>query len=135
MTQRTDPSVEAHVFNAADAEARLGVLEGLSLAGVRLPILVAAFGATQGTATVIPANAVDIIVTVTASTEGVKLPVAVTGRSLTIFADPAIGVKVYPNTNAKIEAAATNVAVTLVKAKATRYYAKSTTQWLALTGA
>lgn len=134
MVQRVDPSTTSQQLNANDAETRLAIVEGVVNNGVRLPVTVAAFGATQGTATLIPAG-VDIIVTVTASTEGVKLPVATTGRTLTIFADPAIGVKVYPNTNAKIEAAATNVAVALVKAKATRFYAKNTTQWLAHTGA
>lgn len=135
MTQRTDPSTEAQQFNALDAETRLAIIEPVVNIGVRLPVFVAAFGATQGTATAIPDAAVEVIVTVTASTEGVKLPTAVTGKSITIFADPAIGVKVYPFLNDKIEATATNVAVALVKAKATRYYAKNAFQWVALTGA
>ncbi len=93
----------------------------------------AAAGATQGTATLITKSVV--IVTVTASTEGVKLPASPTGKRVAVLADPAVGVKVYPNAGCQIEGIATNTAQALVKAKANIYYGVSATKWRAVVGA
>ena len=52
-----------------------------------------------------------------------------------VWADPAVGVKVYPATNGKLGSVATNGAVDLVLAKASIFLAKNTTQWLVMAGA
>lgn len=98
-----------------------------------VPQVLAAFGATQGTAGVIAASRV--IVTVTASTEGVKLPVATTGMEVRVHVPGTIGVKVYPNTNGKLDASSTNTAVVLAAGKATIYFARDTTRWVTMKGA
>jgi hypothetical protein len=56
---------------------------------------VAAAGATVGTATAIPTTANLVYVTVTASTEGVKLPTWTTGARLEMIASLTVGNKVY----------------------------------------
>lgn len=105
--------------------------------GVQLPIVVpqvvAAAGATQGGATLITKQKVRV--TVTASTEGVKLPVAATGMVVKVMVPGTIGTKVYPNTNAKLDASATNVAVVLAAGKTNIYEATSTTQWITMKSA
>lgn len=98
--------------------------------------IVAAAGATQGTATAISAvKGLLVKVTVTASTEGVKLPVASTGLCIYVLADPAVGVKVYPAANGIIGSAATNAAVALVKNKANLYVGVDTRRWRVQVGA
>lgn len=98
--------------------------------------IIAAAGATQGNATAISAvRGLLVKVTVTTSTEGVKLPVASTGLMLYVLADPAVGVKVYPATNGIIGSAATNAAVALVKNKANLYVGVDTRRWRVQVGA
>jgi hypothetical protein len=98
--------------------------------------IVKAAGATQGNATSINSNLGLVVkVTVTASTEGIKLPVASTGFSLEVYADPSVGVKVYPATGGIINAAATNAAFTLVKAKGAIFTAFDKTHWRVIAGA
>ncbi len=98
---------------------------------------VAAAGASQGTATLISnVKGLLIKVTVTASTEGIKLPVCSTGAGpFTIMADPLVGVKVYPNTGGFINAGASNASVALVKAKASIFVGVDRTHWRSVTGA
>lgn len=97
---------------------------------------VAAAGATQGNATAISALRGAVVkITVTASTEGVKLPTASTGARVTILADPLVGVKVYPATNGIIGSAATNAAVALVKNKGNIYIGIDTRRWRVISGA
>lgn len=92
--------------------------------------VVAAAGATQGNATLISAVRGAIVkLTVTASTEGVKLPVASTGMQIYLLADPLVGAKVYPNTAGFIGSAASNAAVALVKNKANLYVAIDKLHW------
>jgi hypothetical protein len=106
-----------------------------TLFGAKAIQTVAAAGATQGTATQISAlSGLIVKVTVTASTEGVKLPVASTGMLITVMADPAVGVKVYPFTNGIIGSAATNAAVALVKNKVNLYIGVDTRRWRAQVG-
>lgn len=95
--------------------------------------ILAAAGATQGNAAAITKDVV--IVTVTASTQGVKLPTAVTNRQIRVHCPGTVGVKVYPNTNDKISTASTNVAVALVADKANIYIAKDATTWAVMKGA
>lgn len=98
------------------------------------PQLIAAAGASQGNATAITSKNV-IVVTVTASTEGIKLPVAVTGIEVTVANGAAHGVKIYPNTNGKIGAASTNAADTVLAInKENKYKAVNTTFWVVLRG-
>ncbi len=97
------------------------------------PTVVAAAGATQGTATAITTSRV--IVTVTASAEGVKLPTAATGVEVRIHVPGTVGVSVYPFAGDKIDASSTNSAVVLAAGKATIYYARNTSQWVTLKGA
>lgn len=97
------------------------------------PQILAAAGATQGNAGVITKSTV--IVTVTASTEGVKLPTAATGKRVQVFCPGTVGVKVYPNTGDKISTASTNAAVALVADKANLYIAKDATTWAVMKGA
>jgi hypothetical protein len=97
--------------------------------------IVAAAGATQGNATAISAlRGLIVKVTVTASTEGVKLPVASTGLEVRVLADPLVGVKVYPFLNGIIGSAATNAAVALVKNKGNIYIGMDTRRWRVIVG-
>ncbi len=115
-------------FNAIIA--RINTLFGASAIQI-----VAAAGATQGNATAISAlKGLIVKITVTASTEGVKLPVASTGMQVTVLADPAVGVKVYPFTNGIIGSAATNAAVALVKNKGNIYVGMDTRRWRVIVG-
>lgn len=98
-----------------------------------IPQVLAAAGATQGTAGVITKSRV--IVTVTASTEGVKLPVAATGLEVHVRVPGTVGVKVYPAANGKIDTAATNIAQALVAGKGSIFLARDTTRWVTIKGA
>lgn len=93
----------------------------------------AAAGATQGTASAISKSAV--YVTVTASTQGIKLPTAAEGKRVVIFSAPTVGVKVYPFSGDKIGAAATNTAVVLASGKGNIYQAIDATTWRVVKGA
>ncbi len=98
------------------------------------PQLVAAAGATQGNATAITGG-VAILVTVTNSAKGAKLPAAVTGRKVEIYNGTAAGCKIYPATSDKIATAATNAAVVLVANKSNIYRAQDAKTWRVLVGA
>lgn len=95
--------------------------------------ILAAAGASQGDAGTITRGTV--IVTVTASTQGVKLPTAATGTMVRVFCPGTKGVKVYPNTGDKISTASTNAAVALVLDKANIYVAKDAITWVVMKGA
>ncbi len=109
------PIVAAGITNTGDA--------------TNSPTVVAAAGATQGNSTLVPAGAVEIVATVTASTEGIRLRPAVTGRVKRVWASPAVGVKVYPTTGSIIGAAATNAAKLVPKNTAVTFYAVDATHW------
>lgn len=98
-----------------------------------LPQVLAAAGATQGGAGVITSG--NVIVTVTASTQGVKLPVAATGLNVRVFCPGTVGVKLYPNTNARLDTTATNTAVVIAAGKVNVYFARDATRWLTEKGA
>lgn len=101
--------------------------------GGQQPQLVAAAGASQGAATAI-VSGVAILVTVTASARGVRLPAAVTGRKVEIYNGAAQGCKVYPATSDKIATAATNAAVVLAANKSNIYRAQDAKTWRVLVG-
>ena len=114
-----------------------GSFAGLTNSGamVSVPSTVAAAGASQGNATAIGASVTDIIVTVTASTQGVKLPTAAAGKRVNVWPDPAIGVKLYPATGALIGTASTNAALAVVKNKPVQLIGVSATKWRVMAGA
>lgn len=93
----------------------------------------AAAGATQGDAAQISARRV--FVTVTASTQGVKLPEAVAGAQVSVMTSPTVGVKVYPATGDVIAGAATNAAVALASGNGNIYNAIDATTWRVIAGA
>lgn len=95
--------------------------------------IIAAAGATQGTATQITTS--NVIVTVTASTQGVKLPTAATGKKVTVIVPGTVGVKVYPSTGDKISTGSTNAAVALGADNGNIYLAKDAVTWALLAGA
>ena len=96
---------------------------------------VAAAGANQGAAGAIPDACSEVMVTVTASTQGVKLPTAVAGKKVRVFAAAGVGNKVYPFAGALIQGLATNAAYTLAAGKATLFIAESATKWRFQAGA
>lgn len=91
--------------------------------------VVAAAGATQGNATALPTNAQRVMVTVTASTEGVVLPTPATGKVRRIFVPGTVGVKIYPPLHCFIDAGASNAAVTLAAGKGIEFTASDATHW------
>lgn len=109
---------------------------GLGTSGT---VFLTAAGTTQLGATAIAAGVRRVIVNVatTASTHGVRLPVAATGLSVTVGNSATFGVKVYPATNGSIAAASTNAADSTVLAinKANTYLAVSATRWVVERGA
>ena len=97
------------------------------------PQVLAAAGATQGAAGAI-SNSV-VIVTVTASTEGVRLPAAATGLEIRVHVPGTVGAKVYPASGAKINALSTNTSLLIAAGKADIFFARDTTRWVTMNGA
>lgn len=95
--------------------------------------ILAAAGSTQLGASLI--SKAITMVSVTASTEGVRLPAAATGLKYLVMAPTAKGVKVYPATGDNIGATGTNSAVALVLNKSSLFIAENTSHWRVLTGA
>jgi hypothetical protein len=95
------------------------------------PQILATAGSTQGSATAITKSLAIVTANTTASTHGVRLPTAATGLMVWVVnAATTFAFKVYPATNGKIGAAATNVTDTvLAKNKANLYIARNTTYW------
>ncbi len=117
---------------ASSATSSTGVLT-VTGTEVHTPQTAAAAGTSQGTATPITKSLV--FVTVTASSQGVKLPTAATGLQVTVCAASAKGVKVYPFAGDRIQGAATNVAVALVLNKSSIYIAADANNWRVVKGA
>lgn len=97
---------------------------------------VAAAGASQGTATAIPATAYIVNVTVTTSTEGVKLPTPSTGREMTLLTPTTKGYKVYTNLAGQVINAATTATTAFAVAtlKPVTFYGVDATHWRAQRG-
>ncbi len=100
---------------------------------ISVPQTLAAAGATQGDAAAITSSVV--MVTVTASTEGVKLPTAATGLQVTVCAASAKGCKVWPFAGDRIQGAATNAAIALVLNKSSIFIAADAVNWRVVKGA
>lgn len=96
--------------------------------------LIAAAGASQGTATLMTKSWV-VLTVCTASARGIKLPTAATNLRVEVFSKTTQGVKVYPNTNDRIKTSATNVAVVQAGFKGEIYFAVDAVTWVTLVGA
>lgn len=102
----------------------------------QLPQLVTAAGSTQLGAAAITGSLAIINVSTTASTHGVRLPTGATGLIIEVGNLGTFGVFVYPATNGKIGAAATNIHDTVLPInKANRYVALNKTLWVVNRGA
>ena len=97
---------------------------------------VAAAGASQGTATQIPSTAYIVNVNVTASTEGVKLPTASTGREINLLTPTTKGYKVYGGAAGQLINAATTAttAYAVATLKPVTFYGVDATHWRAMKG-
>ncbi len=104
------------------------VTGGVSGAFTSVPATVAAAGSTQGGATLI-GNFMFVRITVTASTEGVRLPTAATGRVIFAYVPGTVGAKIYPFSGDKIDSSSTNSAIALAAGKGSLYVAQNTSQW------
>jgi hypothetical protein len=89
----------------------------------------AAAGASQGTATAFPATQQNILVTVTASTEGVMLPAPATGKVRRVFVPGTVGVKIYPPLHNFIDTGASNASITLAAGKSIFFIGSDLTHW------
>lgn len=69
----------------------------------------------------------------TGTADGVILPVAAAGLTITVLNVSAATIKVYPNTSGNIEANAANVAVSIAPGTRLVFIAANTTQWYAMT--
>jgi hypothetical protein len=118
---------------SASGLVTLGATSGLKLT----PQALTATGTTQLGAAAITAALAIITVATTASTHGVRLPVAATGIQVEVGNAGAFGVKVWPATGDKIGAASTNAADGTVLAvnKVNVYTAVNTTSWIVNRGA
>ena len=102
------------------------------------PQVLAAAGQTQGTATAITTLVAIVTVIVTATHNGVKLPVGSTGVQVRVVsAVSGGGFKVYPATGCRISTNATNVAdaTNLAAFKSNVYVAVNATRWSVQRGA
>lgn len=125
----TPAAVSATTLAATGAQSLSG-----QVALTTVPQALAAAGANQGAAAAITGNVV--MVSTTTSAEGVILPAWVAGANVLVFAPLALNVNVYPPVGSQIGVAATNAAVVLAAAKASRYVADAATNvWRAQTGA
>lgn len=91
--------------------------------------VVAAAGASQGTATALPTNAQRVLITVTASTEGVLLPTPSTGKVRRLFVPGTVGARIYPPLHCFIDAGASNASITLAAGKGIEFTGSDATHW------
>lgn len=119
QTLRQDPSVQAMQANTN------------ALYDAGHTAVVAAAGATQGNATQIGENVGVVLVTVTASSQGVRLAPGYgkVGKEVLVMAASAKGVKVYPYSGERLYGAATNAAVALVLNKSSRFISVGDGTW------
>ena len=106
----------------------------LTLTGAFIPSVTAsvtAAGTTQGGATAL-AKTVNIVTTATAN-QGVVLPTAAAGISVTIVNTTAVNIKVYPNTSDVIDEGTVNVAVNLAPYSSVQLVAQDTQDWYRIT--
>jgi len=102
---------------------------GLTIGAFLSPVsaTVSAAGSTQGTATAITSDVV--ICTTVASNTGVVLPTPGVGRGMLVVNKGANALKVYPASGGQIDAAGTNVAITVPVNGLVEIKSSTTTQW------
>jgi hypothetical protein len=98
------------------------------------PTFVAGAGSTQLGATQLLAGSFNVA-SVTQSSEGLLLPVNVTGEGLWVFAPLTKAVKVYPKLHCFIDASASNVSILLAAAKGAFFYSEDASHWRTVRGA
>lgn len=120
------------IADALTVQGALTAAGGSTGANLQTISTVAAAGTTLGTATAIPATAREVRATVTTSSQGVKLPTAVTNTLIRVWAQSDKGVSVYAAAAGQKIGAATTATTALVIAKntATSFLAISATNWL-----
>lgn len=90
---------------------------------------ITAAGATQATATEIT-TAINNVVVVAASADGVRLPLAEPGVQILIRnSDASDALSIYPNTGSQINALGVNTAFSLAAGSTVQLFANTTTQW------
>jgi len=85
-------------------------------------------GSSQGDATQM-AETITVVTIVSADTTGVKLPVAVAGRTVTVFNSTATDCKLYPNSSDTINGGSANAAITLPANTSYTLSCKDATDW------
>lgn len=106
----------------------------LTLTGAFIPSVTAsvtAAGTTQGGATALT-KAVNIVTNATAN-QGVVLPTAAAGVSVTVINTTAVNIKIYPNTSDVIDEGTVNVAVNLAPYSSVQLVAQDTQDWYRIT--
>lgn len=94
---------------------------------------VSAAGSDQGTATAITST-YNIVTAATAS-QGVRLPTAISGLSITVVNNTSNDIKVYPNTSGTIDSGSANVAIDLRANTSVSLVGINSTGWKSLTPA
>lgn len=108
--------------------------ENLTLTGAFISSVdtsVAAAGTSQSDATVLT-KTVNIVDEATTN-QGVKLPTAAQGVTITIVNTTAVTIKVYPNTSDAIDEGTVNVAVNLAPYSSVQLVAQGTQDWFRIT--
>jgi hypothetical protein len=108
--------------------------ENLTLTGAFIPSVdpsVAAAGTEQGNAVALT-KAVNIVTSATTN-QGVKLPTAAQGVTITIVNTTNVTIKVYPNTSDVIDGGTVNVAVNLAPYSSVRLVAQDGIDWFRVT--
>jgi hypothetical protein len=124
-------SATAHSFTASNANAQN---LSISHAFVLTPQLLLATGSnSQSSAVVISAPAV--VVAASASTRGIRLPVAGTGLTELITNAGAHSVQVFPASGNRIGTHATNASTTLAAGKGGIFFAQDAKTWRVILGA
>jgi len=85
-------------------------------------------GSDQGTANAL-VETLSVITTNAASTQGVKLPTAVAGRTVTVFNATATDCKLYPNSSDSIDGGSANASITLPANTSYTLSCKDSTDW------
>ena len=99
-------------------------------------VSVAAAGTNQSGATVLQRVPTTLIVTVSSSARGVKLPGSMAaGEEVRLINEAAFNVKVYPDTGDKIGAAATNANTTIAANKSSMFVKGTGNRWNVQAGA
>lgn len=124
----------AVIVSLSASNAAIGQLS-VSQAFILTPQLLQAAGSnSQSGATPISAPSA-VVVTVSASSRGVRLPVAVTGLTELLANAGAHSVHVFPASGNRIGAAATNAAATLAAGRGGIFFAQDAKTWRVILGA